>query len=396
MDQSAEPGVPIPEDEDERLADLYSYDILESAPEGTYQDLTRLARQICDRPMAAITFIDEDRQWVKAEVGGGAHDSPRTESFCAHAIVDPEEVFVVEDASWHPEFEDNPYVVGEPHLRFYAGAPIRSSRGNGLGTVCVLDTEPGKLSDDEARALKSLSRQAALSLKLNRLGRRLELANQDFERLAGALDDEAGELVTEIVDALAVVQAENPALGEEVDERLAGARSTAQDLAAAIGELHSYATVAGAKPHMDTFALREALADARDQLTGTTDGGGGAVEAHGLPVIAGDRDQIETLFERLLATIIEHAGADPTVHVTAHRSGEDWQIDATADGLSFDAGDPDELFELPTAKTRETDHGPGLVLCKRIVERHGGEIGIEGGNGGEASVWFTLPGPDDE
>ena len=157
----------IAQDEQARLADLRRYKILDSAPEQRFDDLALLASQICGAPMALITLVDADRQWFKARIGVDASETPRSISFCAHAMRQPE-IFVIPDALQDERFRENPLVTGEPHIRFYAGASLVSREGQPLGTLCVADSVPRTLTADQAAALDALRRQAQSQLELRR------------------------------------------------------------------------------------------------------------------------------------------------------------------------------------------------------------------------------------
>ncbi|MBC7281162.1 diguanylate cyclase [Hoeflea sp.] len=150
------PVHPLPEQEAERVAKLRSYEILDSLPEETYERITRLTARILDMPAAMISLVDGDRQWFKAQVGGDRSDVPRELSFCSHTICQ-NGVFVVEDASRDPKFLDNPFVTQHPHIRFYAGAPLRASGGLNIGTLCVLDIRPRTMSARDRQSLADLA-----------------------------------------------------------------------------------------------------------------------------------------------------------------------------------------------------------------------------------------------
>jgi anti-sigma regulatory factor (Ser/Thr protein kinase) len=154
-----------PVDEEARLAALRRYRILDTDPEPAFDDLTMLASQICGTPMALITLIAEDRQWFKSEVGVGIRETERSIAFCTHAIQHPD-VMEVPDAREDERFRHNPMVVGEPHIRFYAGAPLITPDGHALGTLCVVDTKPRRLTEQQTRALEALRRQAEAQLEL--------------------------------------------------------------------------------------------------------------------------------------------------------------------------------------------------------------------------------------
>ena len=171
---------PKPDNEEARLDALYSFDILDSAPEQGFDDLVRIAAGICGVPMAAVTLIDRDRQWFKAQVGIEHPDPSRESSFCAHAILAPERTMVVPDATRDTRFADNPLVTAENDIRFYAGAPLLTRDGFALGALCVVDDQPRDLAPFQCEALEALSRQVTHLLELRRVSR--DLSHQLRER----------------------------------------------------------------------------------------------------------------------------------------------------------------------------------------------------------------------
>ena len=158
-----------PPNEAERLAELYEYQILDSLSEQAYDDVTFLASQLCDTPIALISLVDKERQWFKSRVGLATTQTPRDVAFCAHAILRPDDVLVVPDAEQDPRFADNPLVTTEPHIRFYAGAPLVSPAGNALGALCVIDRVSRQLTAQQENSLRALSRQVMSHLELRRM-----------------------------------------------------------------------------------------------------------------------------------------------------------------------------------------------------------------------------------
>jgi len=172
---------PIPANEKERLQNIKEYQILDSLPESEYDDITKLASVICRTPMSLITIIDENRQWFKSAFGINATETPREYAFCAHAILNPDEMLIVEDSRSDERFMGNPSVTGEPHIIFYAGVPLVSTEGFAWGTLCVADSQPKNLSTTEIEALKSLSRQVVKLLELRKAKILLESRNKSLE-----------------------------------------------------------------------------------------------------------------------------------------------------------------------------------------------------------------------
>lgn len=160
-------AAPIPENEAARLETLRQYQILDTDSEETFDDLTRLAAYICQTPNALISLIDANRQWFKARVGIKARETPRNVSFCGHAILH-RDCFIIEDALFDERFADNPIVIGEPFVRFYAGMPLWSPEGFAIGTLCVIDRKPRTLDKKQIDALRMLANQVMSQLELRR------------------------------------------------------------------------------------------------------------------------------------------------------------------------------------------------------------------------------------
>ncbi|HEY3331375.1 MAG TPA: diguanylate cyclase [Capsulimonadaceae bacterium] len=158
---------PVPNNEQQRLAALSQYEILDTEPESAFDDLTRLAAYICGVPIAAVSFVDETRQWFKSIVGLDATETPRDVAFCAHTIAE-RGIFVVQDATKDIRFSSNPLVLQDPEIRFYAGAPLETPDGFALGSLCVIDTVPRNLTADQLEALRSLAREVSTHLDLKK------------------------------------------------------------------------------------------------------------------------------------------------------------------------------------------------------------------------------------
>lgn len=187
--ESSKPFVtaPIPPSEEQRIARLLGFEILDTANDPMLDRLTRLASIICDVPAAMISLIDRNRQWFKSVYGLPIRETPRDISFCAHAIMDPERIFVVSDTTKDPRFATNPLVTESPYIRFYAGAPLVTEDRIPIGTFCVVDYKPKQLTDHQLEGLRRLSEIAMDLIEIHRsntkLTRLLHLEKEVYSRL---------------------------------------------------------------------------------------------------------------------------------------------------------------------------------------------------------------------
>jgi anti-sigma regulatory factor (Ser/Thr protein kinase) len=184
-------------DEAGRLAALRRYRILDTEPEQAFDDLVLLASQICGTPMALISLVDADRQWFKARVGVSVAETSRDVAFCAHAIAQAG-LFVVPDALVDARFRENPLVLSDPRIRFYAGAPLVMPDGHALGTICVVDHIPRELTPELRAALDALRRQVVAQLELRKNLDELSAALQARDRA----EDDQDRLIVELRSAL--------------------------------------------------------------------------------------------------------------------------------------------------------------------------------------------------
>ncbi len=170
---------PIPKIEKERLDELRSFEVLDTTAEEEFDEFTKLAAEVCGTSIALISLVDEARQWFKSSVGLDASETPRDLSFCGHAILS-DDLFYIEDAFEDDRFKDNPLVTGAPHVRFYAGAPLVTSNGMRIGTLCAIDSDKKTLNDAQKHTLTLLAKNIVRLLELKRMNKDLKFKEQEY------------------------------------------------------------------------------------------------------------------------------------------------------------------------------------------------------------------------
>lgn len=246
---------PLPGNEARRLEALRQYEVLDTAPEAAFDDLTLLAAHICGVSTAMVSLVDEKRQWFKSKIGLSTSETPRDIAFCAHAILRPREVLEVTDARTDPRFADNPLVTGDPHIRFYAGAPLVTADGHALGTLCVMDPAPRSLTVDQLAALQALGRRVVAQLELRRQARELLAREQEAARLLEFAEKSRRALLSVLEDEKLAAQNLR-----ESEERFRSLIENASDMIAIVDEAGIIRYQSPSTPRLLGYSASEMLA----------------------------------------------------------------------------------------------------------------------------------------
>ena len=262
----------LPLKEKERLRALSQYEILDTEAEEAFDELTRLATFICGTPISTVTLIDEHRQWFKSSVGleSTARETNREIAFCAHAI-NQDSAFVVPDAQQDPRFANNPLVIGNPHIRFYAGLPLTNPEGFNLGTLCVIDRTPRELSEAQIEALRILSRQVMAQLELRKQLRALNVTIREKEAVEAELRASREALLKlAITDELTGLY-NRRALNERLDEAMRLANRHDWPLSLLLIDADHFKSFNDTYGHPEGDQVLKTLADCLRQIFRNTD-----------------------------------------------------------------------------------------------------------------------------
>ncbi len=253
----------LPPDEAARIEELKQLKILDTAPESGYDDLVYLASQICGTPIALMSLIDTQRQFLKLRVGLSVPETARDVAFCAHAILKPD-VMIVPDATADERFADNPLVRSDPNIRFYAGALLVTSRGHAMGTLCVIDRVPRTLSAAQEKACRALGRQVVALLELR-------LAKDEAERASEAKTVLLGRLTAEQEKSQRLLLSLFP---KPIAERLQSEspKCVAEEYSAVsilFADIHDFWKIAGTRPPAQLVELLNQVFSLFDRLADT-------------------------------------------------------------------------------------------------------------------------------
>jgi len=232
-------------DELARQRAIEEYRIVDTPCEPLFDDITKLASQICDAPISVISFVEAERQWFKSALGLSIRETPRSQSICAHAIESSDDIFVVADVASDPRFSANPLVTEAPHIGFYAGAKLVTAQGQAIGTVCVMDTAPRELDDSQIASLRILARQVVSQLESRRNYRLLE----ETARQLKAQEDQSQSILNHVPAFVFYKDTENRILRTN--------QAVADSLGLSIGEIEGRMTAELYPDQADDYYLAD-------------------------------------------------------------------------------------------------------------------------------------------
>lgn len=390
--------------ERERIRELESYSILDTLPEADYDGLTRIASQICGTPISLITLLDNKRQWFKSHHGLEVSETPKEQAFCAYAIRNPDELYIVEDARKDELFKTNPLVTGAPNIVFYAGVPLKTKKGYPLGTLCVIDTKPRTLSKQQKESLDALATQVMNLLELRKANMELERKNESLKQRNSRLESFATHAAHDIKSPLNSINGITQFLQSklqdngdpETDQYLSLISKSAKKLGSLIDGLLEHSKLddvaAAGKERILLRELKEELIEyfpAYDELR--------------LHFEWSDHKAIEVNIvglRQILINLISNAikyNDKPLIDIEIGMREDDrfYEIYVNDNGPGIPEEEREGFFELfkvgkDTDRFGDFGSGIGLATVKEVVKRLGGHISVNSELGKGSIFVFTL------
>lgn len=401
---------PIPYNETDRLQDLYDYQLLDTPEEDDFNEIVRLASDICKVPISLITLVDAGRQWFKAKVGLDTPETPRDISFCGHAMLNGE-IFVVGDARKDERFHDNPLVTGQPDIRFYAGVPLVSPRRHRLGTLCVIDRQPRKLPAESQSKLILLGKQVVKLIELRRANEQLRQLSlrenahrQELEKVSLMQKKIISILAHDIKSPLHSLRT----ILQLIPDKAATPEQTAQLSEMAGGQLNSTLGLLDNLVEWGQLELRGegscrdcCLDEVIEQVIRETEGQAGL---KGLSVISKvqtgaivctDENRLRFILRNLLTNAIKFT-KEGGITIDAVYTAQSVRISVQDTGIGMPASILEQLFhggkKISRKGTRnEAGSGLGLTLVREFAGKMKGTLKAESEVGKGTLIMLELP-----
>lgn len=394
---------PKPENEEKRLEALNNYNILDSLPEDEYDEITHLASFICDTPIALISLVDKDRQWFKSKTGLDATQTPRDVAFCAHAILQPEEPFIIENSENDERFADNPLVTSDPNVKFYAGCTLNTPSGESLGTLCVIDSIARKITPRQAQALEILAKNVVNLLELRKakleqkdLIEQLSESNNDLEQFAYIASHDLQEplrVISSYVQLLSRRYKGN--LDAKADQFIEYTVDGCSRMEALIDGLLKFSRVGTNKSNKKLHSCHDILKNVANDLKIRITESNAKITWNELPEIFVDETQIGLVFQNLIKNGIKYNKNEiPEIEINCEQTNNLWEFTVQDNGIGIENDYHQSIFKLFKrlhSRSEYTGTGIGLSICKKIIEHHGGSIKVESKINEGSKFIFTLP-----
>jgi signal transduction histidine kinase len=393
----------LPDNEKRRQLEVNKYQILDTIPESSYDNITALMAYICDAPISLITLLDKDRNFLKSHYGLAFNESPREISFCGHAINSQDPITIVEDSRKDERFHDNPLVT-EHQAIFYAGAPLTNSEGFKLGTLCVYDTKPRKLTKEQKNALITMAQQVTSLFEqryqnflLLKYQKELKKRNEELRKFAKTVSHDLKSPLSNIISLTEFLNEENEGkLSEESQNYIEYLRSSSQSLKNYVdGLLQYYKNDALSEKRFELISVNEIfnelqqITDSEREVKFTLKGNSNAIFT--------DKSALLQIMINLITNAIKynHKG-NPEIEINFSENEQQYNLHVADNG----DGIPKELlnkvfdpFSIVGIEDKDGKMGSGIGLAsvKKITENLGGIVNVDSTLGVGSTFSITIP-----
>ena len=394
---------PVPANEHKRLKTLHEYGILDTIQEADFDDITRIAAEVCRTPISLVSIIDAHRQWFKSRHGLITSETSRDFAFCAHAISNPEEVFIIPDTSKDERFHDNPLVTGEPHVAFYAGIPLVNPEGYALGTLCVWDIVPKNLDESQVTTLQSLARQVVCQLELKRKIKELNTqqaelkrAYEDLDKFASIASHDLKSPLNNIISLTHLLQeGYGGTLNEEGNEYIQYLNDSSYQLSEMVTGILKYSRssqmITDQKEDIGIYSIIEEVTELLHVPANAT-----IMFDREDKHIHTSRIALKQILMNLLGNAIKYNDKPKIIiRIEVHEDKTKHTFEIKDNGYGIAEADTARIFELfervDSKDKSDNSQGIGLSIVKRLVEKMGGEIKVHSVPGAGTTFTFTVP-----
>jgi signal transduction histidine kinase len=407
-------AAPIPVNEQERLQELIRYEVLYTQYEEDFDQIVQLASAICKTPISTITLLDFNKQWFKAKIGIENTEGDRDVSFCGHAIVDEEAIMIVNDALKDQRFIDNPLVLGDPNIRFYAGYPLVSPSGYKLGTLCVIDRVPRSLTAEQELTLKTLGNQVVKLFELRLRNKEAEVRNRLIEEQKQQLEESKSvqskiisiiahdvrgpvtslKTMIELTKAKSLTEAETVQLFDMLDKQLDGTLDMLTNLVD-WGSMLLKKGKLSISPVNISSVVEKIIKNLSPMVQLKKN------QFQNLVPIDVDVMADENTLRFILRNIISNANkftsaGTITIHIQPNKNKDLMSIIVSDTGCGMPIEIQQQLFNPAKRHSREGTHkekgsGLGLILAKEFAEAMHASIDVKSEQGKGTSFSVTLP-----
>ncbi|WP_299435913.1 GAF domain-containing sensor histidine kinase [uncultured Maribacter sp.] len=389
--------------EKERVNALKSYDVLDTLPEEDYDNLTKIAAQICGTPISLVSLLDETRQWFKSRHGIDATETPRELAFCAHAINSKDKIFNIKDAREDERFKDNPLVINDPNVIFYAGVPLTNDKGLPLGTLCVIDHRPRTLTQTQKDSLTALSKHVMnlLELRKNKIllensNKELALKNSELENFASTTAHDLKAPLNNISSmSELVIESYSNKLEEDGSIMLGYIKTSSDKLKKLIDGLLNYSKTSSLLHSERTTVNITTIVEDLQTLYAFESSVNLLVKTD-LKTITINKTALDQILINLVGNAIKYGNKDDLeiiIGVSESKENYHFYVQDNGPGIALNLHDKIfEIFKTVGVKDKYGQQGTGIGLAtvKKIVEKLGGTISVESEEGKGAKFIFNI------